>query len=478
MTAAYPTGAPRPPGLARTLAFSLPGVALGSYAVAFSVYLPQYFASHIGIATAVTGNAFAIVRFIDIWLDPFIGMGMDHTRTRIGRYRLWMLLGAPIFALAAYMIYMVQPGATVQYVIAWLLVFYIGTSVMSLSHTSWASVLAPTYDARSRLFGAMASVGVVGAAVVLLLPKILGVAKASDPHLLHTMGWFMIAAAPAGAIIAALATPERLIGGAHHQPAKLIEYLRLLRRPEVLRILGADLCLALGPGWMAAIYLYFFRESRGFTAGEASLLLFIYTMAGLVGAWTLGRLAVSFGKHRTLMAASTGYSIGLAVIFILPKGHFFVDAPFMFVMGFLASGFTLLIRAMVADVGDQVRLETGRNQIGLLYALVTGTQKLAGAFSIALTFNALALVGYQTKEGIRNSAAAIHGLELIYLIGPISFVMLGGACFIGYRLDAAKHAEIRRELEERDALVPEAAVIEAMTSDAALSDAEVEPPRA
>jgi len=31
------------------------------------------------------------------------------------------------------------------------------------------------------------------------------------------------------------------------------------------------------------------------------------------------------------------------------------------------------------------------------------------------------------------------------------FVMAGGLCFVGYRLDQRRHAEIRRALDARDA---------------------------
>ena len=63
----------------------------------------------------------------------------------------------------------------------------------------------------------------------------------------------------------------------------------------------------------------------------------------------------------------------------------------------------------------------------------------------------LATVGYKATLGAANTPAAIHGLNLVFLIGPIFFVMLGAACFIGWKLDAVRHGEIRRELETRDA---------------------------
>ena len=62
-----------------------------------------------------------------------------------------------------------------------------------------------------------------------------------------------------------------------------------------------------------------------------------------------------------------------------------------------------------------------------------------------------------------NTAAAIQGLEYIYIYGPILFVMLGGACFIGWTLDAKRHGEIRQALDIRDAALGEAAVIAGLT---------------
>jgi GPH family glycoside/pentoside/hexuronide:cation symporter len=88
--------------------------------------------------------------------------------------------------------------------------------------------------------------------------------------------------------------------------------------------------------------------------------------------------------------------------------------------------------------------------------MMTSVEKIASALSIGLTFTILSFVGYNAKEGAHNTPAAIHNLELVYLLGPIFFVMLGGACYIGYKLDHKRHAEIRAALDERDALTPQA----------------------
>jgi Na+/melibiose symporter-like transporter len=170
-----------------------------------------------------------------------------------------------------------------------------------------------------------------------------------------------------------------------------------------------------------------------------------------------------FGKHRTLMATAAGYSLGLISLTFMPRGQMIPVGIFMFLMGFLATSFALLDRAMVADVGDAVRLQYGQNRVGLLYSMITMTQKVAGALSITLSFTVLGAIGYQAKDGVVNTPAAIHGLELVYLIGPVVFVMLGGACYIGYKLNDRRHAEIRAALDERDGVGVEAPVIDGVT---------------
>jgi GPH family glycoside/pentoside/hexuronide:cation symporter len=210
------------------------------------------------------------------------------------------------------------------------------------------------------------------------------------------------------------------------------------------------------------MYLFYFHDSRGFSLQVSTYLLALYIVAGVFGAAGLSWLATRIGKHRTLMVASTGYSLGLMALNFLPKGALIPAAIIMFALGFLAAGFVLLGRAMCADVGDAIRLAKGKHRQSLLYAMMTSVEKIASALSIFFTFSILAAVGYQAKEGAHNTVAAIHNLELVYLLGPITFVMLGGACYIGYKLDHKRHAEIRSELDARDTAMEPGAAIQAV----------------
>jgi len=455
----------------RLFAFALPGLPIGALAVALSVYLPRFYASHIGLSLAAVGLAFGVVRIVDMAFDPFIGVIMDHTRTALGRYRVWLLAAVPLLGIPVYMLFLAPAGVSIAYLIGWLFIYYLGTSVVTLSHASWASVVASRYNDRSRVFGMIQVVSTIAATGVLIVALLF---SKNSVAAVRVLGWFIVVVTPLGILTASLFTPERIVAEHSGEKITLKDYWEMVSWPEMRRIVAAAFCLTMGPGWMSAMYLFYFHDSRGFTFQVSTALLGLYIVAGVFGAAGLSWLATRLGKHRTMIVASTGYSLGLILIALMPKGNVPIAAILMFSLGFLAAGFVLLGRAMCADVGDAIRLAKGKHRQGLLYAMMTSVEKIASALAITFTFSILALVGYQAKDGAHNTPPAIHNLELVYILGPIFFVMLGGACYIGYRLDHKRHAEIRAALDARDGLVDPAATLENLSGDLVLPPAAAE----
>jgi GPH family glycoside/pentoside/hexuronide:cation symporter len=458
------TGSPGRLNLARVLTFASASMPNSALVLAVAVFMTPYLTGHVGLTLGAVALTFGAVRFLDIGVDFVLGLAMDRTRTPIGRYRPWMIASAPILMAAVYVLFMAPPGSTVGFLIAALLAMYLGMSILALSNTAWASTLATSYNERSRLFGAMTGVGVVSAVAVLLMPVIMPLlhhnASGDD---VHAIGWLIIILAPITIGLVTLVTPERIAPQAPGVQFKLKDYWDLISRPSMVRVLIADFCLTLGPGWMSALYFFFFQHSRGFTRSEASQLLLVYIAAGLVGAPLMGRLATRISKHRATIISTTVYSLTLITLMAVPQGNRLVALVPMFVAGFMAAGFNVLTRSMTADIADEVRLEQGKERTGLLFAITTLTGKLAGAMAITLTLNALAMVHFNPRDTAVNTPAAIHGLELVYLLGPIFFVMVGGLAFVGYRLTSERHGEIRRQLDERDALYDEAPVVETLS---------------
>ena len=427
------------------------GAALAPQALvlALTIHLPRYYAGHIGLGLAAVGLAFTLVRLMDIGFDPLIGVVMDRTRTPFGRYRPWVIAGAPILMISSYMLFMAAPGVGEAYLVVWLLVFYAAISIVQLAQAAWAGVLAQGYNERSRIFSYIGAAGLLGSALVMLVPSFAArLVGEDDAQALHAMGWTMIALTPVLTLVAAR-TPETPRTATTGKPVTLREWVSIVWRPSMRRLVMADLALALGPGTLTPIFIFYWRDARGFTLPQANLMLVIFMLAGLVGAPVWGAIAQRIGKHAGVMITSACFAAGQLEIVSLPHRSPIVF-PMMFVLGFFVAAFSFLVRAIVADVSDEVRLDHGRERSGLLFALVTSTQKIGGAVSVALTFWILAALGYNPAAGSANTAENLRGLEMVYALAPATFVMLGAACFIRFPLGAARHAEIRAALEARE----------------------------
>ncbi|HEX2590681.1 MAG TPA: MFS transporter, partial [Rhizomicrobium sp.] len=435
------------PMLAAFAAAALPAASLQ---LPLTVYLINYYASHLGVPLAIVGATFGLVRLIDIAFDPVIGIAIDATKTRIGRLRPWLLASAPVLMVSVYMIFMAPVGTTRGYLLIWLLVLYAGYSMVVLGQSAWAAALAPRYHQRSRIYGVMQATGVLGTVAVLALPPILaGIGNPSPAAGMHAMGWFIIAIIPLSIAACALLVPEpeRI---EKRERIGLKDYWVLIARPSMLRILGSDLFLALGPAMTAVLYLFFFTEILKFTRTETNLLLLLYIAAGIVGAPFWALIAKRLGKHRTVMTACVLYGFAQAIVFFQPPANLALMIPSMFFAGFVVSAFTFLIRALVADVSDEVRLDIGKDRTGLLYALITSTSKVGSSLAAIVIPAILAVYGFNPKEGAVNTQEALDALTACYVIVPVLTMFVGALCLWGYKLDEKAHDGIREELRLRD----------------------------
>jgi Na+/melibiose symporter-like transporter len=428
--------------------FAATAFPLQAIMMAVSVYLPQYYARHTGLDLASVGAAFALVRLIDLPIDPLLGIAMDRTRTRWGRYRFWLIIGAPITAAGVFMLFMADANVGVEYVMFWLLVLYVGTSSLTLSHSAWAAVLAPTYNERSRMFGAIGAVGVAGMTLVFAVPLL---APAADGQSLGVpeMGWFILISIPIAVIASSAFLPEPLAVQAADHRVSLKDYLELLRRPTMLRVFLAMLLFTMGTSWEGALFLFYFTDVRGFSVQEASLLLIAALGVGLFGAPAIGRLSTRIGKHGAAIVTGVAYVSALASLVLVP-----LDAPLLSCVpvvctGFLYAGFHVLLRSMTADIADEIRYLQGLDRGGLLFSLITLAPKLSAAISVGLTFNVLAFIGYNPAAEAENTPEAMAGVAAAYVLGPIGFVLLGTACMFGYKLGPARMAEIQLQLRQR-----------------------------
>ncbi|HZZ88821.1 MAG TPA: MFS transporter [Caulobacteraceae bacterium] len=465
MSSSSAGAAEKPYPLPGLVAFGTVGVPLAGMLLIFGLWAPRFYVTR-GLPLAVVGFAILIVRLLDICLDPVIALAMDRTRTPIGRYRPWMILAVPFLVYGVSRVLLPGPHPTPGYLILWMVFTYVGYSMLTLGQTAWSATLAPTYQERSRLFGWTQGMAVIGSVALLVLPAVTHGAivpgRAKD---MPTMAMFALIGFPLAVLIAATFTRERPAPPAVKQKFSMGDYVFAGKR--MWRVVLADLVLTLGPGTTGPIYVYFFHYAKGFRDADVGFLLIFYIGAGILGAPFWGHVARRVGKHRTVQIACVCYGVTQTILMALPHVnpgyHLAPDgvptAVGMFAVGFCASAFILLIRAMVADIVDEVKLETRRDLTSLMFSMVTTTTKIGQAVTVSIVFPILAMVGFNGKEDAANTPQAIFGLEMCYLFAPIILVFFGGAMLFGYTLDAKRHAEIRAALAATDPAASEESLI-------------------
>lgn len=443
------TAAERRLGVWRLIAFSTPCIPLAAMLMPVTAYLPNYYARDLKVDLAELGWAFMMVRFFDLWFDPALGLLMDRTKSRWGRFRPWFVAGAPLAMLAAYMLFMAKPGIGGSYILIWLIVGFMGQSMGQLGHMAWASQVAPSYDERSRVYGWWQALSVGGMICILLLPPLAKYGFGADFGAgVKAMGWFTIAMLPLTAALALWATGEPPVK-AHHEEPRLRHYFDMLRRPTVLRVLLADICWGTALSVAGTLLFFFFDSVRGVDRGMAGLMLIAFFVGALFGAPIWTKLARRIGKHRALAIAGVAWAAMQLAILVTPDS-LLLGFVSMFVAGLPFASGPILLKAMMADVADEERLSSGVDRTGLLFSLLTGSVKIGSMLAVGGSLFLLKQVGFDAELSGRNSPGALQTLALMFTLGPAALALIAAWLISGYRLDAAAHAEVRRQLDERD----------------------------
>lgn len=452
MTSTSASAAPGRLPLPRVWAFATGSIPVYMLLLVLGTYITPFYAGTVGIKLAVLGATLSSLRLIDVGFDFVLGWIMDRFETPFGRFKPWFVLSLPVFCLGVYKLLNPPEGAGLEHLVPWLLVCYLAYSLLGLSHAAWAANLADSYHERSRIFGWTQAVAVIGSVALLLAPILSGgTIKPGDADSMPKLAWILIIVAIIAIPINAIFTPERVVRDTKREKSSLKDLAAIFTTGSMSRLVLADLLLTLGANTTAPMYVFFFHTAKGFEMSQVSYLLIPYIGAGIFGAPVWAHVAARFGKHRAIQIACVGYAITQSILMAIPAGLLAPTAVGMFAVGFAASAFIPLMRSMVADVTDELRLTTGKERAGVLYSLVILVQKVGTSVTAIIVLPILGAVGYDPKPHAYNTPEAIFGLQMCYLFAPVIFVLIGALVFFGYKLTPQRHSEIKAALDEKAA---------------------------
>lgn len=427
-------------------AYAGPGLPVAALGLPLVIYLPPYYAGELGLDLAAVGFVFFIVRMLDMPLDPLLGHWMDGTRTRWGRFRPWLVAGGATLVVATVAVFFAASGVTAWYLFGWLMLLFAGHSMLNVSHIAWGATLSDDYHQRSRVYGWWMGGQLVGLITVLVLPAVLGQIMDDAPRPVFLMGGFILAVIPLTVIGALLGAREGAARAAHPRIA-WADIRRLLANRVLARLLLADVLVNLAPGVTGALFEFVFVRLLGFSASEAAVLLLVYFGSGLAALPVWLRLAGRIGKHRAAAASCLlGALLHLAAWLLFDAGHPGLSYAAIAMAGipYAAPGF--LLRAMLADVGDEERLASGADRIGLLNAVLTTAMKLGYALPVGLLFPVLALVGFSADASAPSAPGSLLWVEGFWIALPPLLLIAAAWVLARLPLSAARHAEVQAAL--------------------------------
>jgi Na+/melibiose symporter-like transporter len=443
----------------RLAVFAALAIPLAGAGLPLAVYLPPYYAQELGLGLGAVGLIFMLSRVWDAATDPLVGVLSDRTRSRFGRRKPWIAAGAPLFTLSTAAIFapglfgVERPGAA--WLSVWLAVFYVGWTMIQIPVSAWAGQLAAQYHERSRVqtYFQVATAG--GLLLVLVLPAVLDQLGAraglpADPGLkVAAMGGFILATFVPTLIAALALVKEPPAPPPSSVRSTLRRDLALAARDPLLRkVLTSDFAVTLGQLIRSSLFVFFVSAYMGRPDLAAGLFLLQFVFGVFAGPIWL-RIGYRLGKHRAAIAGElVQVAINLALLFIVPSALPLL-VGLTIAQGLAQGSGNLMLRSMVADIADKQRLESGEDRTGLLFSIFSLTGKAATAVAVGVALPLVGLLGF--KPGAANSAEALLALKLVFALGPALAHLASAWLISGFSLDAASHADIRRQLDSRDA---------------------------
>lgn len=448
---------PSNPSWLRLSIFASLAIPLAGAALPLAVYLPPYYAQDLGLGLTTVGAIFMLTQVWGAITDPLIGALSDRTRTRFGRRKPWIAAGAPLLVLATAAIFLphlfgvTKPGAA--WLATWLTAFYLAWAAVQIPVSAWAGEISGQYHARSKVQTFFHVTTALGLLLVLVLPALLDRIGARDgapadgAQKVATMGGFILLTL-IPSILAALAfvpEPEVPPRTADAKPSKAA-ILAVLRDRLLVKVLASDFAVTLAQLIRSSLFVFFVSAYVGRPDLAAGLFLLQFVFGIFAGPIWLA-IGYRLGKHRTAIAGElTQVAINLGLLFVAP-GALPLLLGLTIAQGLAQGSGNLMLRAMVSDVADKQRLESGEDRTGLLFSIFSLTSKAATAVAVGVALPLVGFLGF--KPGAHNTPEALLSLKLVFALGPALAHSFSALLLAGFDLDEARHREIRSALDAR-----------------------------
>jgi len=436
----------------------------------------------LGMNPALVGLLGALPRLTDAITDPLMGYISDHTRSKWGRRRPYIFVGAIAVAIIYAILWQLPEGKSdafyFWYFLSGSLIFYLAYTVFATPWVALGYELTPDYHERTRLMGVQNFIGQLAYVVAPWFLWIMQNEAWFDDMAQGAAGLAIVIGIFVGCIgiLPAIFLRERfkeaapatddagvLIGEAKEVASGFVHSMVDFFRGFALALKFkpfVKLCIAtflVFNGFMLIASFQFYVIIYYVFGGDTELGSKYAGYAGSLGAVStflviifVTWLGTQIGKRRAFFVAVGVSMVGYALKWVCynPEVPWLLLLPAP-LMAFGLGGLFTLMPAMICDVVDADEINTHQRREGMYGSIFWWVVKLGMAAALAASGFLLNATGFDVELGGNQTDRAIHLMRLCDAFIPAATSAIAIWIIASYSITEEKAHEVRMQLEER-----------------------------
>lgn len=430
-------------------------------------YLLTFYTNVALIPAVVAGNILLLARVLDGVQDLAFGYIAERTKSRWGRFRPYVIFGAPVVSITMVLAFWAPfggSGAKVAWAgITYVLLCFVYT-VANMSYGSLAGVM--TTDSGERLtlnwirtIGSQVAQLIMNVLTPFLLVAFVATEEAKKNggdarSYIITMTIYAIVALPAF-LITGFNVRERITMTPEQQSVSFGRTVKaVVTNGQLMVVFFTLLLLLIGLFGRIGVMFYYCIYVLGNPILMAPVML-AFSLGSTAGQVLLPPFALKLGKRNMMLASMLFSGIFLVLIFLVGDSR---GMPVLYGLQFLYgfSGFAAPIAlSMVPDAVDYYEHRTGVRADGTSYAAVSLSTKIASAVGGAISLYIMGGFGYDGAAQ-EQTARAIEGINVAANLMPAILAFVALIPLLFWRLSTKRMEQISAELEVKRAAQAEA----------------------
>ena len=409
-----------------------------SYGMFYS-YLSYYLSSVLGLQEGFLLLITPLARIWDGINDPMMGTIVDNTRTKHGKYRPWILIGALCNAVVLFLLFTSfgMSGLPLYIYIGIMYVLWGMTNTMA-DIPYWSMVPSFTSEEKERnLVATVArSFSGIGQGIISILTPIIcpllssGITDAKGYSASGFSRWAGICgvALVFFALVCVLITKETNVVYGEKKKFSLKQIFKVIKNNDQLVVFIVFAMLS-NAGWYltSSTAVYYFTDTLG-NSKLQSLFQTIGTVGSVLGLLVVPVLTKWFSKRQTytisLVTAIVGYGLMLITGPILKLNVVIMDVCYILASVGVSSMFVSQT-IFLADIVDYGEYKNGERNESITFSMKGFLQKMAYTMQTIVLFGGLGLMNYneQITANIGLNDTTKTGIGVICFGVPMLFFL-------------------------------------------------------